>query len=111
MRGYDRVMPDALELVFWFPVYALAVLRITGLIALDEISRPARDAVTVATDQRRWLKPLGYLVQCVWCVGVWVGAAVAAAAAAWHGHPALGWPIMALAFAQLAGMLSGVGRS
>jgi hypothetical protein len=104
-------MPPVVELMLWFPVYALATLRITGLITLDEITRPVRDAVTIATDQRPLLKPLGYLVQCPWCVSVWVGAGVAAAAWSWHGHPALGWSIMALAFAQLAGMLSGVGRS
>lgn len=104
-------MPDALELVFWFPVYALATMRLTGLITLDEISRPIRDAVTVATDQRPRWRWAGYLAQCPWCVSVWVGAGVAAAAWAWHGHAALGWPIMALAFAQVTGMLSGIGRS
>lgn len=104
-------MPDPLETAVWFPIYALAMARLVGIAALDTITDAPRTLVTLATDQRRGLSWVGYLINCAWCTGIWVAAPYTAAIAAWHGSPYLGWPVTALAFAQVAGMLSGVGRS
>ncbi len=103
-------MPDPVELVCWFPIYALAMTRLVGLFALDAITDAPRTWATIATDQRRGLAWIGYLINCAWCTGIWVSVPFTAAIAVAHGHPMLGWPIMALAFAQVAGMLSGIGR-
>lgn len=103
-------MMEPIELAVWFPVYALALTRLVGLAALDEITDAPRTRITLATDQRYGLAWIGYLVNCGWCTGIWVAAPFTAAIAAGHGEPWLGWPVIALALAQVAGMLHGVGR-
>jgi hypothetical protein len=103
-------MPEPPELAVWFPIYALAMTRLVGLVALDAITDAPRVAITLATDQRSILSWIGYLVNCAWCTGVWVAVPFTAAVAIGHGSPWLGWPVMALALAQVAGMLSNVGR-
>lgn len=53
-------------------VKALATWRITELITTDEITRPAREAVT-----KRWPgSRAAYLVTCSRCVSVWSAAVV-----------------------------------
>lgn len=103
-------MMDPLELAVWFPIYALAMTRLVGLFALDAITDTPRAAITIVTDQRRFLSWVGYLVNCAWCTGIWVAAPYTAAIAAGHGSPWVGWPVIGLALAQVAGMLQGVGR-
>lgn len=55
-------------------VDALATYRITRLVVEDTITQPLRDLVESGT----WLDRL---IECPWCVGVWVGMGVAAARA------------------------------
>ncbi len=98
-----------LHIGWWLVFYALAATRLVRLIAQDAILDRPREWITLRTDGTR-AEPLGYLVNCPWCVGVWVGAAVAAAAALFHGSPWLGWPIIGLYLAQVAGMLTTTAR-
>ncbi len=95
----------------WLAVCALACARISGLIVQDEITRPAREGLLRRLDERRLAHRLAaYLVTCVWCVSIYVGAAVAAVAVLVGPHPVVAVPVAALAFSQVAGMLSGAGR-
>lgn len=96
---------QAMPIAAWLFLYALAAMRITRLIALDAILDRPREWITTRTDRTR-AAPLGYLVNCPWCVGVWVGAALTAVVALTHGSPWTEWPIIALALAQVAGMLT-----
>ncbi|HSX22677.1 MAG TPA: DUF1360 domain-containing protein [Gaiellaceae bacterium] len=52
----------------------LATYRVTRLITTDEITRPAREALVKRLESRGHHK-LTYLLQCPYCVSVWVGAA------------------------------------
>lgn len=93
----------------WMIAYAFAGARLTRLIAQDAIFDRPREWFTLRTDGTR-AEPLGYLVNCPWCVGVWVGAGLAVGIALFHGSPWFGWPIIALYLAQLAGMLTTTAR-
>jgi len=95
------------------PVYAVGVndwltvllaiglsVRITRLITLDTITQPIRDRLTGL---------LGVLVECPWCSGFWVSAAVGLSWWAWADHT--WWQIGALIFtlSWFAGALAGAG--
>lgn len=100
---WDHV--QAAPIWMWVGIYTFAAARLVRLVTQDAILDRPREWITMRTDNTR-AAPLGYLVNCAWCVGVWVGAAVAAAFAFGHGSPWIDWPITALYFAQLAGMLT-----
>jgi hypothetical protein len=93
-------------------IYALAVARVTGLIVSDTITEDARDALIKRLDDRP--RTLGAFVigviECPWCAGMWV--ALAASPLAWFfGHsPVMLIPAIALAFSQVTGMISNLGR-
>jgi fatty acid desaturase len=92
-------------------VYALAVSRLTGLIVADEITRPVRDGLLSRLDERRAShRSLATLISCSWCTGLWVSAVAAPVAWWWGEHPVFLIPAVALAFSQVTGMLSDVGR-
>lgn len=104
---------------WWWAVYVLAVARLTGLIAFDEITRPIREGLVRRLDPAKgWHRKVAYLVGgatdegdgCPWCLSIWIAAAVAPLV--WyHGdHPAVFVPAVALAFSQLTGMIAGIGR-
>ena len=93
-------------------VYALAFIRIIGLITADTITEPIRDRIVVRLDDTEgslgsWLS---YLITCPWCASVWVGALAAPIIWNWGGSPWLTVPALALALSQLAGMTSNLGR-
>jgi hypothetical protein len=92
-------------------VYGLAVARLTGLIVVDDITEPARTAVVRrigdATPRARFLREL---LSCQWCVSIWIAAAVAPFAYWLAGTPGVLIPAAALAFSQITGMISSVGR-
>lgn len=101
-------MVDPLALV----VYALAFMRVVGLITADAITEPIRDRIVVKLDDSEgslgsWVS---YLITCPWCASVWV--AMIAAPLIWNlGHsPWLLVPALGLALSQLAGMASNLGR-
>lgn len=99
-----------MHILGWLFVYALAATRLTRLIAQDAILDRPRTWVTLRTDGTR-AEPLGYLVNCPWCVGVWVAAGLTVAVALFHGSPWLWWPIIGLYLAQVAGMLTTTART
>lgn len=93
-------------------VYALAVARVTGLITQDSITEDARDRLVGWLDDRP--RTLGSyvakLVTCPWCTSVWVAAGTAPLTW-WHGaNPWMLVPAVALAFSQVTGMISDMGR-
>lgn len=112
-------MHPAISLV----VYALAVARVTRLVNADRITKGPRDAIIAALWRRTWLKlgpapsqdeidavqkPLPvYLIECPWCVSIYVAAAGAGLLAAFGpGSPWLFWPALALAFSHVTGLLA-----
>lgn len=94
----------------WLAILALATTRIAGLVALDTILDRPRLAVGEAAVKRRATAWVETLITCMWCVGVWVALAVTVATPGWHGAPVFDWAVIGLALAQVAGMLSGIGR-
>lgn len=96
-------------------VYALAAMRVTGLLAQDQLTGGARGWVVRRVDRheaedRGWRAALIYFIHCPWCVSIYVGAG---AAVVWYtlgNTPLLLVIAVALAFSQLTGMFSDVGR-
>lgn len=93
-------------------VYALAVARVTGLVTVDTITEGIRDSLIGWLDDRP--KTLGSfvgsLITCQWCAGVWISALAAPFVWFWGEHPALLIPAIAMAFSQITGMTSDLGR-
>jgi uncharacterized protein DUF1360 len=93
-------------------IYTLAVMRVVGLIQADSITEDARDAFLGWLDDRP--KTLGAfvadLIQCPWCVSIWVGAVAAPLVWFWGGHPVMLIPALMLAFSQVTGMSHNLGR-
>lgn len=72
-------MPDAL----WLIIGALATFRITSILHSERIGRPIRKLLGVIeteTDESITMSYpdsfFGHLIECFWCVSVWVGAGV-----------------------------------
>lgn len=57
---------------------ALATYRVTRLITQDEITRPVREKLVERFESRGYSRA-AYLLQCPYCVSVWVGLGVAVA--------------------------------
>lgn len=91
-------------------VYALAVARVTGLIVADELTEPAREYLRhhLGTTGLGWF--LRGIINCPWCASIWVAAVAAPIAYWWGAQPWALIPAAALAFSQVAGMVSDVGR-
>lgn len=102
------VIPVWLQL----PIYALAVARVTGLITTDTITESARDAVIGWLDDRpRTLGSyLAVLITCPWCASVWLGLLASPMIWLWGDSPVMLVPALALAFSQVTGMISDLGR-
>lgn len=109
----EDVLGGALPPAVWLIVYALAVTRLAGLVALDVIFDRPRLAVGEAAARHRATAWVDTLITCMWCVGIWVAAATVVAAMAitqWSIGPLFDWVLVGLALAQAAGMLSDIGR-
>lgn len=93
-------------------VYALAVASVTGLVTSDSITEDLRDRIIGWLDDRP--RTLGSyvatLITCPWCAGMWVSAAAAPMVWFWGEHPWMIVPALALAFRQVTGMTSNLGR-
>lgn len=102
------VIPVWLQLL----IYALAVLRVTGLIVADAITEDLRDKALGWLDDRP--QTLGsyvaILITCFWCTSMWVGAVAAPLIWFWGDSPVMLVAGMVLAFSQVAGMCSNLGR-
>lgn len=116
---YNRGMPE-----LWpFVLYALATARITLFIAKDTLFDEPRTWVLdrlVPEDEYgdelpvrgAWLrKKLAYLLICIWCIPVWLAAAVAWPVWHWHrDNPVAEAAVTILALAMGASLLAKVGR-
>jgi hypothetical protein len=93
-------------------IYALAVARLTGLIISDSITEGARDALLGWLDDRP--KTLGSFIaailECPWCAGMWVSLIAAPLVWFFGDSPFMLIPAIALAFSQVTGMISNLGR-
>lgn len=90
-----------------FVIYALCTYRLSVLITLDSITRRFRINV-INWSRRKSHVWLGTLVECTWCVSVWVGGGVVLLsrfAGSWAVYPCA-----ALAVSAVAGFLSDRGE-
>lgn len=102
------VIPVWLQLL----VYALAVARVTGLIVADTITEPVRDRIVEWLDDTpgssgEWVSTL---ITCPWCASIWVAFIASPLIWFWGNLPVMLVPAIALAFSQIAGMTSDLGR-
>lgn len=93
-------------------IYALAVARVTGLIVADAITEPVRDRIVIWLDDTPGSSGAWFatLITCPWCAGMWVSLAAAPLVWFWGTSPVMLVPALALAFSQVAGSLSNLGR-
>jgi hypothetical protein len=63
---------------------ALAVARLTVLVRADRISQAPRYFVANRVHKKGYI---WYLLDCSWCIGMWIAAAVAISAYFWWVHP------------------------
>jgi fatty acid desaturase len=93
-------------------IYALAVARVTGLIVEDSITEPARDWIIERLDDRPATLGsfIAALIQCPWCAGMWVSLLASPMVWFWGASPVMLIPAIALAFSQVTGMISNLGR-
>lgn len=80
-----------------------AIIRITRMVVADEISRPIRLKVALRVGVNH---PITTLLTCTWCMSVWIGAAVCAAAY-WFGDTRWwSYAVLAASASLLAGWTS-----
>src|SRR5215831_15548055 len=92
---------------------ALAVARFTGLITNDTVLDPVRERLVYRRGDNPNPQPrriLADFIDCQWCVSIWVAAGVIAAVHSWEHQIWLWLVVGALAFSQITGMLSRLGR-
>jgi hypothetical protein len=93
-------------------IYALAVARVTSLIVTDTIFDTARERLIGWLDDRP--ATLGAFVagviECPWCAGMWVSLIASPLVWFWGDSPVMLIPALALAFSQVTGMISNLGR-
>ncbi len=93
-------------------IYALAVMRLDGLIRVDGITEGPRDALLGWLDNRPHTLGafVAELIECPWCVSIWVGAVAAPLVWFFGDHPVMLIPALMLAFSQVTGMSHNLGR-
>lgn len=98
-------------------IFALATARATGIVTgADELTRPYVkvkfvDWVNPDDLETGWRHAIAYLATCQWCASIWLGLFVFAPLAHWHGsNPIVYLFALGLAFSQVTGMLSRLGR-
>jgi hypothetical protein len=108
-------MPSVLVLA----TYTLAAARLTGLVTVDEITRPVREAFVNRFDParraHRWaVYAIGGVDDqaygCQWCASIWITFATAPVVYFWHDMAAVSIPMLALAASQVIGMINSLGR-
>lgn len=91
-----------------FGVVAFAVARLTRLLVVDEVTKPARQTLVRRLPEG---SPWAYLLFCRWCMSVWVAFPVAAAwwvltpTIRWSGHWLVDVVSVALALSYVTGLL------
>lgn len=93
-------------------MYALAVMRVTGLVVADSITEPLRDGLIARLDSRERTAGafLADLIQCPWCAGMWISMVAGPLVWLWGHSPVMLVPALVLAFSQLTGMSHNLGR-
>lgn len=107
-------------------ITALAVYRLTILVSADHLTAPVRDRVVTRLNERKhgprpesatyrmdWLTQvhqdphrLAYLIECPWCVSVWIAAALTGGTVLWAHTTAWLFVMLTLAFAAVAAILA-----
>jgi len=107
-------MPLLITQLVVFPLLALAVARVSGIITADRLTDKLRHRLA-----RRWCgndpeqgcdSLRAYLITCQWCCSVWIGLALAVD---WYLAPDAWWTLIGLgglAASQITGMISNLGR-
>ncbi len=106
------MVPVSIPVWLQLLVYALAVLRVTGLIVADTITERARDGVLGWLDDRPATlgSYIAILITCFWCTSMWVAAVAVPLIWFWGDTPVMLCLGLVLAFSQVAGMCSNLGR-
>lgn len=88
-------------------VYTLAVARLTLLVTTDEITRPVRERIIARLNPDSRFGPwLAYLIECPWCMSVWVAGIALPLASIHPSHPLPYTTAWILAASMVTGTLS-----
>lgn len=101
-----------MPVVAQFIILALAVARLSGLVAVDGITDGLRTRILGGLDDRpaTFGAFLTYLFTCQWCISMYIALPWVIAHFAWPGSPWVQLPAQVLAISQITGMLSQAGR-
>lgn len=81
-----------------FIIAGLATYRVTRLVTADKVTETLRQRV-----KSKWL---GYLVQCDWCLSIWIAPAPALAMVLWPDNRAVLVVLVGLALSAVTGLLA-----
>jgi hypothetical protein len=86
---------------------ALATYRITRFITADALFEPVRERLEGISDEREWYR-ITYLLNCDWCLSIWVAPLPAIAVMFWPDNRAVIIALLILAFSAVTGLASTV---
>jgi len=89
---------------------ALATYRLTRLITADYLLDPLRERLEGFCDDRGWHR-VAYLLNCDWCMSIWVAPIPAILVTVWPDNRAVILALMVLSFSAVTGLASTWERS
>lgn len=84
---------------------ALATYRITRFITADALFEPVRERLEGFCEDRGWHR-LTYLLNCDWCLSIWVAPIPTAAIMLWPDNRAILAVLLVLTFSAVTGLAS-----
>lgn len=86
---------------------ALATYRLTRLVTADALLEPVRERLEAYCEKHGWLRAV-YLLNCDWCLSIWIAPAPALAVTLWPDNRAITVALLVLTFSAVTGLASTV---
>jgi hypothetical protein len=89
---------------------AIATYRVTRFITADALFEPVRGRLETISEDREWHR-ITYLLNCDWCLSIWVAPFPTAAIMLWPDNRAILAVLLILTFSAITGLASTWERS
>jgi hypothetical protein len=86
---------------------ALATYRVTRFITADALFEPVREKIESVLEARSWHRGV-YLINCDWCLSIWVAPLPAIAVMLWPENRGVLLALLILTFSAVTGLASTV---
>lgn len=84
---------------------ALATYRLTRLVTADALLEPVRERLEAYFEDHFWFRAV-YLLNCDWCLSIWVAPFPALAVILWPDNRAITVVLLVLTFSAVTGLVS-----